>query len=92
MVNSRPLKHRCTSHFQLMGLLLLGIGISFGIWYLVFGISFYQAAAAISMDAYDLTNELFGSTVLLIIVFSCIIVVVSFFGCCGAWKVVFQIF
>ena len=71
-----------------MGLLLLGIGI----FAYVDGQDFNQLVDDIaSANGSDFTIGLYGGTSLLIIVTSCIIVVVSFLGCCGAWKV-FRIF
>ena len=67
-----------------MGLLLLGIGI----FAYVDGQDFNQLVDDIaSANGSDFTIGLYGGTSLLIIVTSCIIVVVSFLGCCGAWKV-----
>jgi len=67
----------------LMGLILLGIGI----FAYTDGQDFNQLvdAAMKTIDS-DFTIGLYGGTALLIIAISCIIVIVSFFGCCGAWK------
>ena len=67
-----------------MGLLLLGIGI----FAYVDGQDFNQLVDDIaSANGSDFTIGLYGGTSLLIIITSSIIVVVSFLGCCGAWKV-----
>ena len=67
-----------------MGLLLLGIGI----FAYVDGQDFNQLVDDIaSANDSDFTIGLYGGTSLLIIITRCIIVVVSFLGCCGAWKV-----
>jgi len=67
----------------LMGLALLGIGI----FAYVDGQDFNQLVdEAMKMINSDFTISLYGGTALLIIAISCIIVIVSFFGCCGAWK------
>ena len=67
-----------------MGLLLLGIGI----FAYVDGQDFNQLVDDIaSANGSDFTIGLYGGTSLLIIITSCIIVVVSFLGYCGAWKV-----
>ena len=67
-----------------MGLILLGIGI----FAYTDGKDFNQLvdAAMKTIDS-DFTIGLYGGTALLIISISFIIVIVSFFGCCGAWKV-----
>ena len=69
-----------------MGLVLLGIGI----FAYVDGQDFNQLvdSAATALES-DFTISLYGGTALLIIAVSCIIVIVSLFGCCGAWKVRF---
>ena len=68
-----------------MGLLLLGIGI----FAYVDGQDFNQLVDDIaSANGSDFTIGLYGGTSLLIIITSSIIVVVSFLGCCGAWKVI----
>ena len=67
-----------------MGLALLGIGI----FAYVDGQDFNELVdqAMKQLDS-DFTISLYGGTAALIIAISCIIVIVSFFGCCGAWKV-----
>jgi len=67
----------------LMGLVLLGIGI----FAYTDGQDFNELVdSAMKAMNSDFTIALYGGTALLIIAISCIIVIVSFFGCCGAWK------
>jgi len=67
----------------LMGLILLGIGI----FAYVDGQDFNKLVdTAMKAANLDLTIGLYGGTALLIIAVSSIIVIVSFLGCCGAWK------
>ena len=67
-----------------MGFALLGIGI----FAYVDGQDFNELVdQAMKQVESDFTIILFGGTAALIIFISCIIVVVSFCGCCGAWKV-----
>lgn len=67
-----------------MGLVLLGIGI----FAYTDGQDFNELVdSAMKAMNSDFTIGLYGGTALLIIAISCIIVIVSFFGCCGAWKV-----
>ena len=67
-----------------MGLALLGIGIFAYIDGQDFNELVDQAMKNLNSD---FTISLYGGTAALIIAISCIIVIVSFFGCCGAWKV-----
>jgi len=67
----------------LMGLALLGIGI----FAYIDGQDFNELVdQAMKQLNSDFTIGLYGGTAALIIAISCIIVIVSFFGCCGAWK------
>ena len=69
-----------------MGLILLGIGI----FAYVDGQDFNKLVdSAMNAINSDFTIGLYGGTALLIIAISSIIVIVSFLGCCGAWKVLF---
>jgi len=67
----------------LMGLILLGIGI----FAYVDGKDFNKLVdSAMQAANSDFTIGLYGGTALLIIAVSTVIVIVSFLGCCGAWK------
>ena len=69
-----------------MGLILLGIGI----FAYVDGQDFNKLVdSAMNAINSDFTIGLYGGTALLIIAISTIIVIVSFLGWCGAWKVLF---
>ena len=65
---------------QVMALVVL----AFGIYALVDGASFADLVNAASPDA---SVNLYDTAVILIIIVATFIMIVSFFGCCGAWKV-----
>ena len=58
--------------------------LAFGIYALVDGAAFADLVNAASPDA---TVNLYDTAVVLIIIVATFIMVVAFFGCCGAWKV-----
>jgi len=67
----------------LMGIILLAIGI----FAYVDGQDFNRLVdTAMQGINSDFTIGLYGGTAALIIAISCVIVIVSFLGCCGAWK------
>jgi len=66
-----------------MGIILLAIGI----FAYVDGQDFNRLVDTAMQDINsDFTIGLYGGTAALIIAISCVIVIVSFLGCCGAWK------
>ena len=72
-----------------MGLALLGIGV----FAYQDGKTLSQLVDGTSKElGSDFTAEIYGTAALAMIIISCVIVVVSFFGCCGAWKVCFKVF
>ena len=71
-----------------MGIILLAIGI----FAYVDGQDFNRLVdTAMQGINSDFTIGLYGGTAALIIAISCVIVIVSFLGCCGAWKVKLKI-
>ena len=58
--------------------------LAFGIYALVDGAAFADLVNAASPDA---TVNLYDTAVVLIIIVATFIMIVAFFGCCGAWKV-----
>ena len=70
--------------FQLMGLVVLGFSI--------FGLVDGRGVAKLVEEGSEvmgssITIDLYNSASVVLIVFSSLIVLISFLGCCGAWKV-----
>ena len=58
--------------------------LAFGVYALVDGASLANLVSAASPDA---SVNLYDTAVVLVIVVATFVMVVAFFGCCGAWKV-----
>ena len=58
--------------------------LAFGIYALVDGAAFADLVNAASPDV---SVNLYDTAVVLIIIVATFIMIVAFFGCCGAWKV-----
>ena len=71
--------HNYNILFKVLGVVVLG----FGAYVLITGNDLVSLIDVTDADSI----KIYGSAAILLIVIACAVVLVTFFGCCGAWKV-----